>query len=91
MRPEFSGELFQIFFYEISYFLESFRMAVFNLTSPMLHLNIPRTNSGIKNRINVFVWAFFLFQKLRTLTVNDAYSGDIKLLIRFHENLILKI
>ena len=49
-----------------------------------------RLNSEIKNRNNVFVWAFFTFQKIGTNSVNQADSGDIKVFLQFPGNSILK-
>ena len=50
-----------------------------------------RLNSGIKNRNKFFVWAFFSSQKIGNDSVNQAGSGDIKILVQFPGNLILKI
>ena len=51
---------------------------------------IVRLNSGIRTQHNFSVWAIFLFQKLATDSVNCADSGDIKLLVWFPGNSILK-
>ena len=51
---------------------------------------ISRLNSGIKNRNNFFVWAFFSFQKIGTDLVHQADFGDIKILIQFPGKSILK-
>ena len=50
-----------------------------------------RLNSGIKNRNNFFVWAIFLIQKVGTNSVIYVDCGDIKILIEFPGNSILKI
>ena len=52
---------------------------------------IVRLNSGIKNRNNFFAWAIFLIQKVGTNSVIYADSGDIKILVPFSGNTILKI
>ena len=49
-----------------------------------------RLNSGNKNPQNVFLGAIFLFQKTGTDSVNHADSGDIKVLVSFPGNSILK-
>ena len=53
--------------------------------------SIHRLNSGIKNRINFFAWAIFLIQKVWTNSVIYADSGDIKILVQFPGNSILRI
>ena len=53
--------------------------------------SIDRLNSGTKNRNNFFVWAIFLIQKVGINSVIYADSGDIKILVRFPGNSILKI
>ena len=50
-----------------------------------------RLNSGIKNRNNFFAWAIFLIQKVETKSVIYADSGNIKILVQFPGNSILKI
>ena len=52
---------------------------------------IHRLNSGIKNRNNFFAWVIFLIQKVGTNSVIYADSGDIKILVQFPGNSILKI
>ena len=52
---------------------------------------ISRLNSGIKNRNNFFAWVIFLIQKVGTNSVIYANSGDIKILVQFPGNSILKI
>ena len=52
--------------------------------------SISRLNSGNKNPQNVFLGAIFLFQKMGTDSVNHADSGDIKVLVSFPGNSILK-
>ena len=42
-----------------------------------------RLNSGIKNRLNFFAWAIYIFQKVVSDSVNHADSEDIKILIQF--------
>ena len=49
-----------------------------------------RLNSGNKNPQNFFLGAIFLFQKMGTDSVNHADSGDIKVLVSFPGNSILK-
>ena len=51
---------------------------------------INRLNSGIRNRNNFFAWAIFPIQKVETNSVIYADSGDIKILIQFPGNSILK-
>ena len=41
--------------------------------------------------INFFVWAIFIFQKNENNLVNQAFSGDIKVFVRFLVDSILKI
>ena len=50
-----------------------------------------RLNSGIKNRYNFFIHTIFLFPIIGTDSVNHAKSWDIKSLIQFPGNSILKI
>ena len=57
----------------------------------MIYWCIARLNSGIKSRNNFFVWAIFLIQKVGTNSVIYADSGDIKILVQFPGNSILKI
>ena len=52
---------------------------------------IGRLNSGIKNRNNFFAWAIFLIGKVGNNSVIYADSGDIKILVQFPGNSILKI
>ena len=52
---------------------------------------IGRLNSGIKNRNNFFVRAFFYFQKIGTDLVYQADSRDIKILVQFPGKSILKL
>ena len=52
--------------------------------------HMTRLNSGIKNRNNFFVRAFFYFQKTGTDSVYQADSRDIKILVRFPGKSILK-
>ena len=49
-----------------------------------------RLNSGNKNPQNFFLGAIFLFKKKGTDSVNHADSGDIKVLVSFPGNSILK-
>ena len=50
-----------------------------------------RLNFGLTNWNNFFAWAIFLIKKVRTNSVIYADSGDIKILVRFPGNSILKI
>ena len=58
---------------------------------PEFKVLILRLNSGIKNRSNFFAWAIFLIQKVWTDSVIYVDSGDIKILVQYPGNLILKI
>ena len=49
-----------------------------------------RLDTGILNQNNFFVSTFFSFQKTETDLVNQADSGDIKILVQFPGNLIFK-
>ena len=49
-----------------------------------------RLNSGNNNPQNFFLRAIFLFQKMGTDSVNHADSRDIKVLVSFPGNSILK-
>ena len=51
---------------------------------------ISRLNSRIKNRNNFFAWVFFSYKKIGSDSVNQADSGDIKILVQFPGNSILK-
>ena len=70
----------------------------FNLRLPFVQIrqtaglsyDIIRLNSGNKNPQNFFLGAIFLFQKMGTDSVNHADSGDIKVLVSFPGNSILK-
>ena len=59
-------------------------------TADCLFLVMSRLNSGIKNRNNFFVRAFFYFQKIGTDSVYQADSRDIKILVQFPGKSILK-
>ena len=50
-----------------------------------------RLNSGIKDRLNFFAWAIYIFQKIVSDSVNHADSGDIKIFVQFPGNSISKI
>ena len=56
--------------------------------------NIFRLNSGIRNRYNFFMRFFekfeYLFQKIGSDSVNHAISWDIKVLVQFPGNSIVK-
>ena len=52
---------------------------------------IASLNSGVINRHKFFLWAIFLLLKTGYDSVNLADSGDIKNLIHFPGNRILKI
>ena len=50
-----------------------------------------RVNSGYKNLHNFFAYAFFLFLKNGSDSVNHADSEDINILVRLSGNSILKL
>ena len=50
-----------------------------------------RLNSGIKNRHNFFLISIFLVQNVESDSVNLSDSGNIRFLVRFPGNSILKI
>ena len=53
-------------------------------------MTIHRLNSGNRNRHNFFMLAILSFQKTATDSVNHADSEDIKILVQFPGNSILK-
>ena len=68
------------------------KLNVFNAREKSkLKVTICRLNSGIKNQNNFFAWVIFLIQKVGTNSVIYADSGDIKILVQFPGNSILKI
>ena len=63
----------------------------FNKPTNSVHVHMCRLNSGIKNRHNFFLISFFLVQKIEYDSVNLSDSGNIRFLVRFPGNSILKI